>query len=170
MITPLFSGGQIALVSNSSDLEQFCTESIDPDITSISDAAGGDTPFAYQWEQSTDGTSWTDISGATSLSYNPSVVNATTYFRRKVTDFGGAVSYSNEITLEKFAFTAHPSTTDQFLAPGGSITSLTVSHTSSSSAVTYQWYKNATPSNTALPQVRILLIIVPLTNSIITQY
>jgi gliding motility-associated-like protein len=147
-ITPLFSGGQVDLASNSSDLEQFCSATIDPNILNVFEAAGGDTPFTYQWEESTDGNTWSVISGANSNAYDPASINTTKYFRRKVTDAGGAEAYSNEILLEKFEITTQPSISDQFLAPGGSVTSLTVSHTTISNGATYQWYKNSLKSNT----------------------
>lgn len=38
-----------------------------------SEASGGSGNFSYQWQQSTDGSTWSDISGATSLNYTPSV-------------------------------------------------------------------------------------------------
>jgi len=54
------------------------------------------TCFSYQWQQSTNGTTWTDISGATGLSYNPGSYQPTTgtYYRTKVTA-SGQTAYSN---------------------------------------------------------------------------
>jgi len=40
--------------------------------------------YAYQWESSSDGTTWTEISGATAQNYVPGIVAATTYYRRMV--------------------------------------------------------------------------------------
>ena len=50
-------------------------------LTGVSPAGG---PYTYQWQSSTDGTLWTDISGATGLSYNPGLLSVTTMYRRKV--------------------------------------------------------------------------------------
>ncbi len=54
----------------------------------------------YQWQQSTNGGStWTDISGATSITYDPPSISQTTLYRRaaKSTTCGGWL-YSNTVT------------------------------------------------------------------------
>ena len=48
-------------------------------------SATGDGTISYQWEYSTDGSVWTDISGATGTSYAPMALTETTYFRRVAT-------------------------------------------------------------------------------------
>lgn len=45
-------------------------------------AIGGDGTPTYQWQQSTDSLTWTDIAGATALDYTPPVLTTTTYYRR----------------------------------------------------------------------------------------
>lgn len=40
----------------------------------------------YQWQQSTDGSTWTDIPGETSDTYDASLVTSTTYYRVKVAE------------------------------------------------------------------------------------
>ncbi|MCG5643178.1 thrombospondin type 3 repeat-containing protein [Flavobacteriaceae bacterium LSUCC0859] len=139
--TNLQSGGTI-----SSSSSVFCTSSTDPDaFTSTAAANGGSGTFTYQWQKSTDGTNFTNIDGATSLTYNSETITQTTYFRRKATN--SLTLYSNVLTLEKFEITSHPSTTDQNLIPSASPTNLSVS-VSNISGATYQWYKNASNSNT----------------------
>jgi hypothetical protein len=46
-------------------------------------ASGGSGEVTYQWQFKTDNSNWTDIPGATSETYQPGVLNATTYFRRQ---------------------------------------------------------------------------------------
>ncbi|MFT3705162.1 MAG: hypothetical protein QM802_22535 [Agriterribacter sp.] len=46
--------------------------------------AGGNGVYSYQWQISTDNTSWSDISGATSATYGAGVLTATTWYRRIV--------------------------------------------------------------------------------------
>jgi RHS repeat-associated protein len=67
-------------------------------MSNISSASGGNCSgsYSYQWQQSTDGTNYSDISGATGLTYTPGSLTATTSFRRKVT-CSGDVIYSNII-------------------------------------------------------------------------
>lgn len=60
---------------------------------------GGDGSFAYQWSQSIDnGTTWTDITGATGSSYDPGTVTVTTSYIRTVTS-GACSSTSNTVTI-----------------------------------------------------------------------
>ena len=55
--------------------------------------------YTYQWQQSVGCTgTFTDISGATGLTYNPGVLTQTTCFRRVTTDGCGTV-FSNVITI-----------------------------------------------------------------------
>jgi len=51
----------------------------------ISPAADGDGAFAYQWQSSTDGGSFSNINGATSLNYDPGALTVDTWFKRQVT-------------------------------------------------------------------------------------
>jgi len=63
----------------------------------IADAASGgacNNIFAYQWQVSTDGTSYTDIGGATNPYYTPGNLTATTYYRRKAT-CGNYIQFTN---------------------------------------------------------------------------
>ncbi|MBB6611887.1 T9SS type A sorting domain-containing protein [Pontibacter sp. Tf4] len=55
---------------------------------------GGAGTYSYQWQQSTDGTSYTNIQGATTQNYSPGTLNATTWFRRVVTS--GSCSSTSE--------------------------------------------------------------------------
>jgi uncharacterized repeat protein (TIGR02543 family) len=55
--------------------------------------------FAYQWQSSTDGTTWTDVSGANSASYTTptqnSISTSGTQYRAKVTQTKGSISSFN---------------------------------------------------------------------------
>lgn len=72
--------GQIAAPAVSSGTSPF-----DPDvIQNQSDANGGDlaSPIVYQWQSSLDQTLFANIPGGMSATYDPPVLNQTTYFRR----------------------------------------------------------------------------------------
>jgi trimeric autotransporter adhesin len=76
----------------------------DPDaFTSFSDATGTGT-LTYQWQSSSDNTSFIDISGANSATYDaPSGLTSTTYYRRIVTSTMNSISceaVSNSLTVE----------------------------------------------------------------------
>ena len=60
--------------------------------------------ITYQWQSSTDNVNFVNISGATSITYDPSPIAVTTYFRRAANaDFIGTTydktEYSNTVTL-----------------------------------------------------------------------
>jgi RHS repeat-associated protein len=56
----------------------------DPGAVTYSGASGGSGSFYYQWQSSPDNQNWSDISGATSMSYYPGPMQTTTYFRMHV--------------------------------------------------------------------------------------
>jgi RHS repeat-associated protein len=57
-------------------------------------AYGGNSSYTYSWELSTDNINWTPVSGATSISYSPSTLTVTSYYRRSVTS-NGVKLYTN---------------------------------------------------------------------------
>jgi RHS repeat-associated protein len=59
-----------------------------PAILKGTTAKGGTGQFTYQWQQSTDGANWQNIAGATGVDYQPPVLNATTWYRRRATQQG----------------------------------------------------------------------------------
>ena len=60
--------------------------------------AGGSATYTYQWQSSTDSINFSNISGATTSTYNPALITQTTYYRR-VTVSGGCRSMSNIVTV-----------------------------------------------------------------------
>lgn len=71
-----------SITNNIISPNQFICISTQPAIINGQPAVGGDGIPAYQWQQSTDSLSWTDITGATGLDYTPPVLNDTMYYRR----------------------------------------------------------------------------------------
>ena len=57
-------------------------------------ASGGSGDFLYQWQESPDGVDWSDIPGATALTYQPPVLTSAVWFRLVATD-NGPVSCGN---------------------------------------------------------------------------
>ncbi|WP_139923467.1 gliding motility-associated C-terminal domain-containing protein [Hymenobacter sp. DG01] len=64
-------------------------------------ASGGTGTFTYQWEASTDNSTWTAISGATNPGFAPGPLTTTTFFRRRVTSGTGtcATAVSNVVAV-----------------------------------------------------------------------
>ncbi|WP_133272749.1 PKD domain-containing protein [Hymenobacter radiodurans] len=89
--------------------------------------AGGAGNIAYQWETSTDNSTWTPLGGATGPTYAPGQLSATTYFRRQANASPAcAPVFSNVVTITVLpALTAGTIGTDQTLCPGATPASLT---------------------------------------------
>ncbi|GAA5040215.1 hypothetical protein GCM10011506_40440 [Marivirga lumbricoides] len=64
-----------------------------------SSATGGDNNYTYQWQvSSSSGGTYSNITGATSTTYNPGNLTATSFYRRRVTSCG-ETKYSNVVTI-----------------------------------------------------------------------
>jgi gliding motility-associated-like protein len=108
-------------------------------LTSATDASGGSGTYTYQWQMSTDNTTFTDIAGATSAGYAPGDLTATTYYRRKAKD-AVTEDLSNTVTITvseaaKPTLTAGGATA---FCAGGRVT------LNASAATSYAWYRNGT--------------------------
>jgi len=91
----------------------FCSSGNPANIVGSTATGGDGISYSYQWQSSTDGTNFSNISGATLLSYDPSAVSVTTYYRRIVTS--GACTtplISNVITI-----TVDPAVTNNVITP-----------------------------------------------------
>ncbi|WP_242927041.1 gliding motility-associated C-terminal domain-containing protein [Pontibacter vulgaris] len=103
---------------------------------------GGAGGYQYQWEQSTDGSYFQAITGATGKDYAPGALTATTWFRRKVTGAGTCPeSISNAIKV-----TVNPVPVTPILAPvstcSGTPAILAIS--SPDASLVYTWYTSPT--------------------------
>ena len=110
--------------------------------------ASSNATLAYQWQSSTDNINWTNISGATSATYNPPALNTTTYYRRLVNALVGTTvicqDMSNTITITVVADPTVSTPIGQTLCTGGTTSSLTVTASGGiSSSYTYQWYNSS---------------------------
>ncbi|HLO52977.1 MAG TPA: Ig-like domain-containing protein [Saprospiraceae bacterium] len=75
-------------------------------ISNVSAASGNAGTIQYQWEYSNNNINWVQISGATSLTYDPGFIYQTTYFRRKskISTCGYWGATSNTVTKQDFSF------------------------------------------------------------------
>jgi len=73
-----------------------------PEALVATAATGGSGPYAYQWQSSPAGSTWTNISGQTSLVYNLPALTSSTHYRIIATDTGspscGSVE-SNDVQI-----------------------------------------------------------------------
>jgi gliding motility-associated-like protein len=135
-VLPALSPGTIAAD------QTVCAGSAPAPLTSTAGASGGTGAFAYQWEASSDNTTWTTIAGATGPTYAPGPLTATTYFRRQVTSGACTTAPSNVVTLTVApALVAGSIGTGQALCAGGTPATLTSGSRASGGTgpVAYQW-------------------------------
>jgi hypothetical protein len=111
-------------------------------FSSISEASGGfDGSMNYQWQSSSNGTSWSNILGATGSTYAVSNLTSTTYFRRMAADCKNTAGYSNTVTV---TVNADPSVTITTSSPNGAIcvggtTALSANISGGTGSYTLQW-------------------------------
>lgn len=135
-VTPAVTNNTI--VSN----QTICSGSSASILTGTS-PAGGSGSYSYQWQSSLDGgATWVNATGnATSSSYNPGVITATTTYRRNVTTGFCNLIASNLITvIVQAAITNTAIASDQDICEGNPISLLTgQSATGGNGTITYQW-------------------------------
>ena len=113
---------------------------------SVGAASGGSGSFSYQWQNSTNGSTWNNISGATSQNYTTPALTSNTYYRRQATNNCGTVtSNSALVTVASALSTPHPSSTT--ICSGATATFNLGVATGGTGTFTYQW-QNSTNGST----------------------
>src|ERR1700722_9622096 len=67
-----------------------------PGIVSSERATGGNGIYSYQWQSSTDGVTFTNITNDTLLTFSPGTLTVTTWYRMAVTS-GGLTAWSTPV-------------------------------------------------------------------------
>ncbi len=121
-------------------------------LSSTGSAAGGSGGYTYQWQISTNGSSgWSNISGATSTSYNPpGNLTASRWYRRRVTSCSGQNLYTNVVKVTVNA-NLNPGSISgtQTICYGGDPSTLSNSSSASggNSTKSYQWQYSGNGNN-----------------------
>ncbi|MBX2870912.1 MAG: DUF11 domain-containing protein [Saprospiraceae bacterium] len=110
---------------------------------------GGAGDVTYQWQISTDGTNFSDITGATNATYTTEALTATTYYQVLVeasaSGCEAATSAIATITvIEDLAITAQP--IDDEICEGGTAT-VAVTVSGGAGTITYQWQSSTDGTN-----------------------
>ncbi|OWP63604.1 hypothetical protein CDA63_08475 [Hymenobacter amundsenii] len=143
-VTPALTAGTIA--AN----QTLCAGTAPALLTSTVAAAGGNGTITYQWESSSDNTTFTAIGGATGPTYLPGPLTATTYFRRRATSGPCGPVVSNVVTITVTpALVAGTIGTDQALCAGATPALLTSTAGASggTGTFTYQWESSVDNTN-----------------------
>ena len=115
---------------------------------------------SYQWQNSSDNSTWANISGATSTSYIPTTTPAgVTYYRCVATATGGSQTQTANstsatitvVTASSPVFTYDLSTIDATYNAGDVPTALNGSATITNGTIAYQWYKSTDSGATWFP-------------------
>lgn len=130
-----------SLSSNSITSDQIICSGTPARTLNGSTPSGGTGTYSYQWQQSADGTTWSDISGATAVSYDPGILSTgVTKFRRVVasglcSNTSNTVSITVETNLSNYDISASQAICE------GSAPSLLVGQTPTggTGTYTYQW-------------------------------
>ena len=136
-VTPALVAGSIAAS------QSLCVGATPAPLSSVTDASGGSGSITYQWESSADNVTWAAIGGATSSTYAPGPLTATTYFRRRASSGSAcAPAVSNVVTITVApALVAGTIGTDQTLCAGAAPAALTSTTAASGgpAPIAYQW-------------------------------
>ncbi|WP_426061951.1 gliding motility-associated C-terminal domain-containing protein [Hymenobacter sp. B1770] len=138
-VLPALTAGSIAAD------QVICSGTAPAPLTSTAGASGGTGTFAYQWESSADNINWTAVGGATSATFAPGPLTATTYFRRQVTSGTGTCStaVSNVVTMQvQPVVTPTVSLTPPPVQCPGTALNFTAVATNAGPAPTFQWFVN----------------------------
>ena len=112
-------------------------------------ASGGTGPYAYQWQVSNDNSTWTDVTGATSLTYTPSgILNATKYYRILSTDLGSpgcgtSLPGGSDVTILVRNPLTPPVVSNITLCNGTSTTIVPIGAQGGRGTFEYQWQQSA---------------------------
>ncbi|ASZ13187.1 Ig-like domain-containing protein [Chitinophaga sp. MD30] len=137
----------------------FCATG-DADVIAGSLPMGGNGTYTYQWQSSIDNTSWSNLSGASNISYDPVPVSVTTYYRR-IARSGSctAGNISNVVVVNiSPALTAGSIGAGQSFCVSGDPVAFTqmAAPTGGNGSYTYQWQRSvssATSGFTDLPGI-----------------
>jgi PKD repeat protein len=107
----------------------------------------GDGVFTFQWQSSTDGVSYADISGATALTYDPPVLTQDTWYKRITSSVLNGVECSQESNIVKVTVntvTGGIIDASQTICYGSTPVSFTSTDDGTGTgAVTYQWQRSS---------------------------
>ncbi len=136
------AGGTIAAA------QTICYNTAPAAFTNSVSPTGADGTYTYQWQSSPDNTTWTNISGATSIAYTSGALTVTTYFRRNATaPTCGTTASSNSIKIIVNPNVDYGTVAsgNQAICYGGDPNSITFSTAPSGGGATftYQWYSQA---------------------------
>lgn len=109
--------------------------------------------LVFQWQQSPDGSGWTDIPGATNTNYDAGL-SVTTYYRTAITCTGsGQTAYSEPVEVKVGGSEAITTTTDDTVCGEGNVTLQ-----ASGNGDYVLWYENETGAHRSITAAALLIL------------
>ncbi|MFN8416162.1 MAG: T9SS type A sorting domain-containing protein [Cytophagaceae bacterium] len=144
-VTPTLSAGAIA------GTETMCAGSTVSTLTSNNDASGGNGTYSYQWQSSLDGSSWGNISGATTSTYSPGTLTVTTHYRRLATS-GSCSNLASNTVIKTITTALDPGAigANQSICEGTAAATLTqvTAASGGTGSFTYSWQQSTNGGST----------------------
>ncbi|NQZ78863.1 MAG: hypothetical protein HRT61_22520, partial [Ekhidna sp.] len=126
--------------------QTLCYNSNPSALSSTSNASGGNNSYTYQWQISSNNSSWSNISGATGTTYDPPTLTSSRWYRRRVISCG-ETKYSNTIKVTIRPNLSAGSIGNAQTLPYNSTPSTLTSTTNASGGdgtINYQWQVSST--------------------------
>jgi hypothetical protein len=125
--------------------QAICYNEVPSLLTQLTAPSGGSGTYTYQWQNSTNNSTWNSISGATASSYSPPALTSNTWYRRNVTG-GECGTVSSNVVQINVNPTLYAGTigTDQTICYNSTPASLTqlTAPSGGSGTYTYQWQRS----------------------------
>ena len=122
-------------------VQSICSGENPGNLGNATSPSGGDNSYAYQWQVSSNNSSWTDISGATGSSFNPSTnLTADRWYRRGVSSCG-QTRYTGSVKVTVIQALGAPTGPSTFA--GCNFGNLDISLTPATGGNTVRWYTSA---------------------------
>jgi len=129
--------------------QTICYNTIPAIIATLSNPSGASNSYTYAWESSLDNFNWNAIPGANLVSYQPSALTQTTYFRKRVIDANCNSLYTNPVTVNvRQAFSIGSIGSSQTICNGVTPLILTNSAAPSGGQGTYSYIWESSLNNT----------------------
>ncbi|MDW3209197.1 MAG: RHS repeat-associated core domain-containing protein [Reichenbachiella sp.] len=139
---------------NTSGAKTICYGASAGTLGNSSSASGGLSSYSYQWQVSSNNSSWSNISGATGTTYSPGNLTSTRYYRRRVTSCGYTKYAASEKVTVRANLSAGSIGNAQTVCYNGNPSTLTNTSSASGGATrTYQWQKSTTSSSSGFSNI-----------------
>jgi hypothetical protein len=122
--------------------QSICYNTVPQPLTEINAPGCGCGSYDYQWQSSTNGTNWSNISDAKAVSYSPPALTASAYYRRAVTSGSCGTVYSASVLITVNPVVTVNAVSDTTVCAGTVVPQKTFS--SPTAGVTYTWTNNNT--------------------------